>query len=327
MARFLDVLAARGMTPSSLVKDDPKRLERIIRARRETEGMGAQAADPKLDLELRLASAELLGRMPNRAAEDLATIAALLSPQTAPDLQLAAVRAAVRTGDASVPQLLLKDWPTHSPALRTAVVDALLPREPWALALAESPAARTLDFSRRQRLLNHGSASVKAAAKANLADATVINVDRQKVIDANQPALTLAGDKVHGLALYGEHCATCHRVGSATVGHDLGPNLLTVRDWPKENLLTAILDPDRTVEPRYLAYTATLADGTAFTGLLTAESAASVTIKTLDDADHALPRTSLKSLVSTNHSLMPQGFESAMSPQDLADLIDYIQHP
>ena len=52
------------------------------------------------------------------------------------------------------------------------------------------------------------------------------------------------------------------------------PEFLTVRDWPKENILTALLDPDRTVEPRYVAYTATLAsDDTALTGLLTSESA------------------------------------------------------
>jgi len=112
------------------------------------------------------------------------------------------------------------------------------------------------------------------------------------------------------------------------VGHDIGPNLLTVRDWPKENILTALLDPDRTVEPRYVAYTATLAaDGSQLTGLLTSESAGNVILKTLDDMDHALPRSALKSLVSTNRSLMPQGFEAALQPQDVADLMAYVQSP
>jgi putative heme-binding domain-containing protein len=167
---------------------------------------------------------------------------------------------------------------------------------------------------------------VKEAAKAALAQ-TALNSDRQKVIDAYAPALSAAGDRERGQTLYAEHCATCHRIGSSEVGHDLGPNLLTTRDWPRENLLTAILDPDRTVEPRYVAYTATLNDGTAYTGLLTAESTATVSIKTLDDADHPLPRQNLKSLTSTNRSLMPQGFEAAMSAEDLADLMAFIQNP
>ena len=92
-------------------------------------------------------------------------------------------------------------------------------------------------------------------------------------------------------------------------------------------MVAAILDPDRTVEPRYLAYTATLRDGAVYTGLLTVDSAAAVTIKTLDDADHVLPRADLKSLASTNHSLMPQGFETALTPEDLADLMAFIQNP
>jgi putative heme-binding domain-containing protein len=111
------------------------------------------------------------------------------------------------------------------------------------------------------------------------------------------------------------------------VGHEMGPNLLTVREWPRENLLAAVLDPDRTVEPRYIAYTATLADGTAMTGLLTGESAGNVTIKTLDSVDHAVPRASIKSLTSTGHSLMPAGFEAALSAQDLADLFTFLATP
>ena len=93
-------------------------------------------------------------------------------------------------------------------------------------------------------------------------------------------ALTLRGEAAHGEALFGAHCATCHRVGSAKVGDDIGPNLLTVRDWPTENLLTALLDPDRNVEHRFVAYTADLTDGTTLTGLLTGESAGNVIVKT-----------------------------------------------
>ena len=73
--------------------------------------------------------------------------------------------------------------------------------------------------------------------------------------------------------------------------------------------------------------TGTLADGTAYTGLLTVDSSAGVTIKTLDDADHVLPRANLKSLASTNHSLMPQGFEAALTADDLGDLMAFIHHP
>jgi putative heme-binding domain-containing protein len=326
LATFLQTLTrgnrplAGWMTPADELTNRLKALPPILSK------IGNSIDDPTRPVEQRQARADVLGYLPDRADEDLKTIQSLLVPKTPAAVSAALVRAAARTASPAVPAALLQNWPSHSPALRGQIADVLLAREPWALALAQSPAAKDLDFSRRQRLLNHFSAKVKEAAKTTLAQ-TAVNGDRQKVIDAYQATLTAAGDRKHGEALFTEHCATCHRIGTSPIGHDIGPNLLTVRDWPRENLLTAILDPDRTVEPRYLAYTATLADGTSFTGLLTSESAASVTVKTLDDADHPLPRTNLKSLTSTNHSLMPQGFESALTPEDLGDLMSFIQNP
>jgi putative heme-binding domain-containing protein len=326
LAAFLQTLVRGGRTLADWsLPIDP--LSRQLEALRPYFDTARRAAgDPALSVETRQAHSQLLGYLPNRADDDLKAVAALLVPQTPTAVSAALVRAAARTGSPGVPAALLQNWASHSPDLRGQVADTLLPREPWALALAQSAAAKDLDFSRRQRLLNHASFKVKDAAKATLAQGA-LNQDRQKVIDAYAPAVAAAGDRKHGEALYGEHCATCHRVGADPIGHDIGPNLLTVRDWPRENLLAAILDPDRTVEPRYLAYTATLTDGTAYTGLLTVDASTGVTIKTLDDADHALPRANLKSLASTNHSLMPQGFEAALTADDLADLMAFIQNP
>jgi putative membrane-bound dehydrogenase-like protein len=326
LATFLQTLTrgnhplARWMLPGDdALTQKLKTLPPIIEvARKGIAGTGS--------VEERQAYANLLGYLPDRADDDLAAIRALLTPQTPAPVSAALIRAAVRTSSDAVPPALLKNWASYAPSLRTEIADVLLPRESWALALAQSPAARDLDFSRRQRLLNHPSAKVKEAAKTTLAQATV-NADRQKVIDTYQPALTLKGDPAHGQALFAEHCATCHRVGASPVGHDIGPNLLTVRDWPAENLLTALLDPDRNVEPRFVAYAATLNDGSTLTGLLTGESAGNVILKTLDDQDHPLPRPALKSLTSTERSLMPQGFESVLSPQDVADLMSYLKSP
>jgi putative membrane-bound dehydrogenase-like protein len=327
VANLMDALAAHGKTLRAAGGKGAEEYPGYATIVRLIEEARQIAPDAKRPMEERVAATELLGRLPDQADAELEIAGALITSQNPAELQLAAIRAAARTGADAVARRLLAGWATHSPAIRAAVADALLPREAWALALAESPAARGLDFSRRQRLLNHASAKVKAAAKATLAQAAV-NADRQRVIDGYQVALSLVGDVAHGQALFGEHCATCHRMGNAAVGHDIGPNLLSVRDWPKENILTALLDPDRTVEPRYVAYTATLAaDGSALTGLLTSESAGNVILKTLDDVDHPLPRSALKSLVSTNRSLMPQGFEAALQAQDVADLMAYVQSP
>ena len=48
-------------------------------------------------------------------------------------------------------------------------------------------------------------------------------------------------------------------------------------------------------------------------------------MKGLDGKEQTILRGNIKSLVCTNHSLMPMGFEQAMSKQELADLIAYLQ--
>jgi len=50
-------------------------------------------------------------------------------------------------------------------------------------------------------------------------------------------------------------------------------------------------------------------------------------MKGLDGKEHPVLRTDLKSLVSTNSSLMPDGFESSMTRQQLADLMEFLKAP
>lgn len=79
------------------------------------------------------------------------------------------------------------------------------------------------------------------------------------------------------------------------------------------------------VEPRYLAYTATLKDGQSFDGIITSESGNSMTIKGLDAREQSLTRDSIQSLIGANRSLMPDGLESAVDHRAMADLIQFIR--
>jgi putative heme-binding domain-containing protein len=317
LATFLDALEAKKHSLDQLAAAEQARL--ILAQAPQI------AADASQPVDRRLAALQLVGRRVDRRETDVVAVSGLLTPRTAPELQAAAVRAAARTGDAAVPAILLRGWATHPPALRSAVADVLLSRQAWALELARSQAARDLDFSRKQRLLNHGNTEVKKAAKATLDQPAAVSADRQKVIDEYHAGITAGADVQHGKQLYLENCATCHRSGGE--GNEIGPSLLSVRDWTRENLLAAILDPDRTIEPRYLAYTLTTEDGQTLTGVITNESAAGLAIKTLDAKEHQVPRGAIKSLAATGHSLMPQGFETALSAKDVGDLIAYIQSP
>ena len=53
---------------------------------------------------------------------------------------------------------------------------------------------------------------------------------------------------------------------------NVGPDLASRKDKSPESLLIALLDPNRNVEPKYVAYTAITTEGRTYTGILADES-------------------------------------------------------
>ena len=109
------------------------------------------------------------------------------------------------------------------------------------------------------------------------------------------------------------------------MGLEIGPDLRALSDLSGVSLLTSILDPNRAVEPHYVAYLCTLTDGRQIHGLISAETTASITLKLQDGTQPSILRSDIKALRSTNISLMPEGLETALTKQDLSDLLQFLQ--
>ena len=329
-AAWLDLLASRGVAPQQVTDAAKDAL-----AGRMAQGAGLidaareAAIDPARPADERAAAASLLGRSPAELELDRAILVELMTPQTPPDVQRAAVRSIARAGDdPTVPELLTSNWAGLSPEIRLAAVDLLLGNEPWAFALlqqveAGKAAAADVDVSRRQRLGQLNSARVNELAGKVLGEAS--STARAKVVEKYQPALKLTGDVNRGMKAYVQNCAVCHKYGEH--GNEIGPDLRSVRDWPAENILSNVLDPSAKVEPRYLSYTATLNNGEVVFGVITAETGNSLTLVGLDGKAVTILRGDLKSLEGSNKSLMPDGLESALSKQAVADVIRFLKEP
>jgi putative heme-binding domain-containing protein len=143
------------------------------------------------------------------------------------------------------------------------------------------------------------------------------------VIEAYQSVVDMKGDSGRGLAIFKKTCASCHLLGG--VGHAVGPDLASVGDKSPQGLLTAILDPNRSVEARYINYLAVTKNGLTITGVLASETGNSVTLLGPDGKQQVILRTDLEELVSSNKSVMPEGLEKDLRPQDLADLFAFIR--
>ena len=70
--------------------------------------------------------------------------------------------------------------------------------------------------------------------------------------------------------------------------------------------------------------TAVTQSGREISGIITAETPNSITLRGANGMEEVILRTDLKELTSSGLSLMPEGFEKIFKPQDLADLIAYI---
>jgi putative membrane-bound dehydrogenase-like protein len=147
--------------------------------------------------------------------------------------------------------------------------------------------------------------------------------DRAAVIAKYSETAKLNGDPKKGHVQFQNHCATCHQMRGE--GKEVGPDLGMVRGKPVDWLINAILDPAAAVEARFGAWSVSLKSGATVTGIIAAETANSLTLRLPAGIDYPLLRDDIASLKSAGTTLMPTGFESALDPQAMADLLAWMQ--
>ena len=321
LARTLDALAAR----SWIVADhlSPEQQSQLVSAF-ETARKGA--GDATLDEISRAASVQLLLRQPEQFASDTLLLNSLLVPQVPAAVQQAVVSHVEQQASDSFAGVLLAGWSSHSPALRSQILSVLSGRETWARILIEQleqghVSAAEIDAAMRQRLLTTRDAAMRERLEKIFSAGT--SADRKVVMESYQPALKLTGDAGRGAILFGKKCATCHKQG--TVGHEVGPNLASLTTRTPEFLLGALLDPSAAVEAKYLNFVVATTSGRVVIGMLSTETGSSITLLGPEGKSESVLRTDIDELRSTGKSLMPDGLEKDLTPQDLADLIEHVR--
>lgn len=255
----------------------------------------------------------------------LATVGLFTTSQP-PEIQTAAVRTLSAYQDESTAQTLLAAFPSSTPAVQYEIIEALashtqrLPVLFDAIADGRISAAQMTPI-RRTLLLNHANEKLRERAKTLLAPDR--QTPRQDIIAAYAEATKLPGDMQQGKLLFVRECAACHRIGDT--GVEVGPSLITVRHRTASELLTQILDPNREVGPNYMQFAVALNDGQVLAGMIAEESPVSLTLKQAENKQQILQREQIAEVKATGLSLMPEGFERKLSPQDLADLIAFLR--
>ncbi len=157
---------------------------------------------------------------------------------------------------------------------------------------------------------------------------TAASADRAQVIERYRPALAKVPEwnkeqVDQGRMVFKKVCAQCHRLED--MGNDVGPPLKQLADKSPEQLLDIVLDPNREVDPKYLSYSVLLEDTRVLSGIIREESAGQIVLAEAGGKTHTVPRAEIEQLKSSGLSLMPNGLEEQITPEQMSQLIAFLK--
>lgn len=135
----------------------------------------------------------------------------------------------------------------------------------------------------------------------------------------------LPGDPGRGEALFfgKAQCAECHMISGQ--GGFFGQDLTAYGTrMGAEDIRSAIVNPNKDLDPRRGLATVVLADSTTLSGMARNEDNFSLQLQTPDGAFHLLNKSDIKDLTYTGRSPMPSDYGAILSSEELNDLVSYL---
>ncbi|MDA0283512.1 MAG: HEAT repeat domain-containing protein, partial [Planctomycetota bacterium] len=274
----------------------------------------------------RAAAIELLAWRP--FADAAPAFAELLESDQPAEVQTACISALSANGSEAAARIVLDRWQVLGPALRDPALNLLLRRDSSTRLALDAMTAGTmqpsaLSIDHRVRLLKHSDAALRAQATKLFGGA--VSSNRLAVAKQYQTALSLNASAEEGAKVFEKTCSKCHRINGK--GHEVGPDLSDVRNRSHLALLYDILDPNSKVEPRFSAYTVVTIDGKLFNGLIVSESDEAVVLRMAEGKQQTIGRGEIEVMRASTVSLMPEGVEKDVTPQNMADLLEFLKKP
>jgi putative heme-binding domain-containing protein len=134
---------------------------------------------------------------------------------------------------------------------------------------------------------------------------------------------SLNGDASNGKKVFATSCSICHQVGAE--GQNFGPNLSQIgTKLANESLLEAIVHPSAGISFGYETWQVNMKDGSVYTGIISSRTETDIDLKMPGGSVQKIKTSDVKSTVKKDESMMP-AMHQAMSRQELADLLTYLQ--
>ncbi len=277
-------------------------------------------ADQSRPVSERLAAVPLLTNLSKE--ETARALSPLLNRREPVEIQKAVLEAVLRLDRRAASAILYERLAEMGSAARSGAIQYL---QRSALEFLQKVKAGLInpalvDASGRWGFLNSGIAEVRALAGEVFGKAQGDRKGLVKKYAASVPGLP--GTVTEGKRIFTQTCAVCHTFRG--FGADVGPDISDVRMKSPEMLLSDILDPNGTVEPRWESYTVTTKAGAASVGVVASESNEAIVLKGISGKETIL-RKDVATFEPMGRSLMPEGFEGTLTEQSMADLLAYLR--
>ena len=245
-------------------------------SRQLAERLIGEAVDESLDDQRRLVAARQAVEFQVEQQRVVEQLLLAVGPRMSPELASGFIAALQASRLPSLGTQLIQRMPGLPPAARRQSISLLLSRaelttELLAAVETGSMALSDLAVDQRQALAAHPDRAVRVRARRVLEQSgSLPSPDRQQVLEQWAHVADARGDSAQGQRVFVQHCAKCHQHRGQ--GTAVGPDLTGMSVHPKSELLVHILDPSRSVENNFRAYSLLTVDGQVLTGMLAAES-------------------------------------------------------
>lgn len=307
----LQLLQVMGLPKGEQTKT---RLERSART----------AADQRGPIEERLEAIQFLSLGDPSHNADL--LKSLISPTEPTAIQLAALRTLSAIPGTMISHYLLEHWTSLTPALRDAGINSFMRGDDRITLLLDAIEADKIDPSvigwpRSVALMAQGNETLRKRSRALLSKQ---EGERSAIIKAYLPALSLKSNADSGKMVYQKNCAICHQVGGA-YGVAFGPDLGTIRNRRPESVMNDILNPGLSIADGYDIWLLQLTSGETVQGLIETETPTAITLNNYGGQKTTIARHDIQSLKALGMSAMPAGLEKQITPQQMSNLLAFIQ--
>jgi putative membrane-bound dehydrogenase-like protein len=282
------------------------------------------AGNKEADFSYRSDALRLIGVEKN--SNDTGLFEKILVPAEPESLQQAALYAYNKISDQKATSCIIRNWKNMTPGVRDAAMKVFLSSTTNITVLLDAVEHKliqpaSINWPQMVGLMNNDDMAIRNRARGLLANASE---DPTQVYKKYESALTLKGDASKGLLIFKRVCSNCHQV-SGEYGKSVGPDLASIRNRDARFIMTDILNPNKSIADKYELWIIVTKNGESISGIIASETPASITLHTIAAQEIIIARNQIKTIEASETSAMPAGLETAISVNEMADLLAFLK--